>query len=323
MTEGKKDLDHAKNDDVEECERFVVDAEALRDLSAVIAAQRFLDAGNCYESKGNRKKAAQYLTLAGHFFAESGDINKCADCYGKAAIRHILNDDLEAAKIIVERGIELGFDTFLFRMAKERVEATVEEEIRLELPEEEVSQPKLSISLLADTLEQDPELMKIGGQEEFHSQVNLFQIDDLDSLSAGPSDLLAYLKEARNSSRAKILRTKVSDEILEPLDVEKPFTLKTHLLTPEEQLSDTEFFPINSFLGGDIQRSLDTNQLGSEPGQEESLLDIEALERIQEPSGEFKSTSLETVDFSSLSKETQVSSLSQEDTVQEGISDIK
>ncbi|MFX1535177.1 MAG: hypothetical protein ACFFDI_13210 [Promethearchaeota archaeon] len=325
MTEGKKNWDDAKNDDVEECERFVVDAEALRDLSAVIAAQRFLDAGNCYESKGNRRKAAQYLTLAGHFFAESGDINKCADCYGKAAIRHILNDDLEAAKIIVERGIELGFDTFLFRMAKERVEVTVEEEISLELPEEEIIQPKLSISLLADTLEQDPELMKIGGQEEFHSQVNLFQIDELDSLSAGPSDLLAHLKEARNSSRAKILRSKVSDESLEPLDVEKPFTLRANLLTPEEQLLDAEFTPINSLLGGDIQTSLDTDQLGSKLDQEEPLLDIKALESIQEPTGEFQGTSLEDVDFSPLSKETQIPSLSQEDAAQEGaaISDVK
>ncbi|MFX1250136.1 MAG: hypothetical protein ACFFCZ_00800 [Promethearchaeota archaeon] len=325
MTEADKDLDDAKNDDVEECERFVIDAEALRDLSAVIAAQRFLDAGNCYESKGNRKKAAQYLTLAGHFFAESGDINKCADCYGKAAIRHILNDDLEAAKIIVERGIELGFDTFLFRMAKERVEATVEEEIRLELPEEEVTHPKLSISLLADSLELDPELLKIGGQEEFHSQVNLFQIDELDSLSAGPSDLLAHLKEARNSSRAKLLRSKVSNESLEPLESESPFALKTTLLTPEEQISDTEFIPISSFLAGDIQTSLATNQLESEPDQEEPLLDIESFESIQESSGGSKDTSLEAVDFSPLSKETQISSLDQEDVAQEGaaISDIK
>ncbi|MFX0091830.1 MAG: hypothetical protein ACFFBD_08720, partial [Candidatus Hodarchaeota archaeon] len=253
MKEEKGADTESKTEEIdEECERFVVDAEVLQDLSAMVAAQRFFDAGDCYDSKGNRKKAAQYLTLAGHFFAQSGDINKCADCYGKAAIRNILVDDLEAAKIIIERGEELGFDTFLFRTAKTRLESIMEEQAVIELPEEELIEPSLNISLVSDISAQDNlRLMEIGGQEDLHSRVELFQIEDLENLSSESIDYVGQIRKARDRLRPAALKIQTSENVIAPVETGEPFELRASLFTPDMEETDPYFVftPIDSLLG--------------------------------------------------------------------------
>ena len=96
-----------------------MEADAATGHSLKVAASIYEDAAKCFDKQGNRLKAGQYLTIAGDFYLEIGNREKAATCYGKAIVRHLMIDDVDTAKILVNKGEEYGFTsaTYQFKMA--------------------------------------------------------------------------------------------------------------------------------------------------------------------------------------------------------------
>ena len=93
------------------CEQLVLEAEDATSHSLEIAAEIYESTAKCFDSQGNRRKAGQYLTIAGDFYLELRKMDKAAGCYGKAIVRHLMIEDIETAKILVEKGKKLRLDT--------------------------------------------------------------------------------------------------------------------------------------------------------------------------------------------------------------------
>ena len=107
-----------------ECHKLVMEANKAIDHSLKIASKLYEDAAKCFDRKGDRVKAGQYLTIAGDFYLELDKMDKAATCYGKAIVRHLMADDIETAKILVHKGTEYGFTsaTYQFKMALSALE---------------------------------------------------------------------------------------------------------------------------------------------------------------------------------------------------------
>ena len=116
-----------ENSDQSDCEALYSTASMIETISnptneeILDAALTFYDAAQCYDKNGDRKRAASCFTLAGEFYLTVEENSKAAECYGKAILRNLMANDMEAAKIILDKGEEYGdiFDTFNFRMAKD------------------------------------------------------------------------------------------------------------------------------------------------------------------------------------------------------------
>ncbi|PWI48378.1 hypothetical protein CEE45_07225 [Candidatus Heimdallarchaeota archaeon B3_Heim] len=109
------------------CEQLATEAETATSHSLVIAAEIYESTAKCFDSKGNRRKAGQYLTIAGDFYLEIKKMDKAASCYGKAIVRHLMTEDIETAKILVDKGKEYGFTsaTYQFKMALNALERKI------------------------------------------------------------------------------------------------------------------------------------------------------------------------------------------------------
>ena len=115
------------NSDYSDCEELYASASMIESISNPSneeihdAAITFFDAAQCFDKKGDRKRAASAFTLAGEFYLSIEEHSKAAECYGKAVLRNLMANDLEAAKIILDKGETYGeiFDTFNFRMARD------------------------------------------------------------------------------------------------------------------------------------------------------------------------------------------------------------
>ncbi len=112
------------------CEELATEAETATSHSLEIAAGIYESTAKCFDSKGNRRKAGQYLTIAGDFYLEIKKMDKAASCYGKAIVRHLMSEDIETAKILVEKGKKYGFTTatYQFKMALNALERKISTE---------------------------------------------------------------------------------------------------------------------------------------------------------------------------------------------------
>ncbi|MFX1513743.1 MAG: hypothetical protein ACFFCQ_14260, partial [Promethearchaeota archaeon] len=112
----------------EECDQLVDDATQMFETFPVDAAMVFEDAGKCYDERGERTRAAQYYTLAGDMYFRCNRDKKAEKCYARAIIRNLMANDVEAAKVVLQRGSDLGFETSMFRIAAKSVQRRLEEE---------------------------------------------------------------------------------------------------------------------------------------------------------------------------------------------------
>lgn len=116
-----------ENSDQSECEALYSTASMIETISnptneeILDAARMFYDSAMCFDKQGDRKRSASCFTLAGEFYLSVEENSKAAECYGKAVLRNLMANDMEAAKIILDKGEAYGdiFDTFNFRMAKD------------------------------------------------------------------------------------------------------------------------------------------------------------------------------------------------------------
>ncbi len=112
----------------DECDQLVTDATEMFEKFPVDSAEVFEDAGRCYDERGERARAAQYYTLAGDMYFRSNHDKKAEKCYARAIIRNLMADELEASKVVLQRGSDLGFETSMFRMAAKSVQKRLEED---------------------------------------------------------------------------------------------------------------------------------------------------------------------------------------------------
>ncbi|MHA2296479.1 MAG: hypothetical protein ACXAEU_00720 [Candidatus Hodarchaeales archaeon] len=104
----------------DKCYQWVEEAEKLSELSPKDAAELFKEAALCFDRQGNRPKAAIHFTVAGQFFLDLNDKKNASELFGKAIIRNIISDDMEAAEILLKKAEEYEFDSFQFRLARDR-----------------------------------------------------------------------------------------------------------------------------------------------------------------------------------------------------------
>ncbi|MHA2365752.1 MAG: hypothetical protein ACXAC7_17470, partial [Candidatus Hodarchaeales archaeon] len=133
---------------LEECEEILKEGTDLSEIDNPTneqlfdTAQSFFESALCFDRNGKRILAAKYFTLAADFFMTIAEEDKAAECYGKAILRNLMADNLEAAQVLMVKGDQYGdnFDTFHFRMAKDTFTRRIEDEIdRIE--EEDRAQP--------------------------------------------------------------------------------------------------------------------------------------------------------------------------------------
>ena len=94
-----------------DCDKLVREGDEASKDSLERAASIFEEAAKCYDRQGDRKKAGQYLTIAGNFFLDINNNTKAATCYGKAILRHLMIDDIGTAQILIKKGENYGFTT--------------------------------------------------------------------------------------------------------------------------------------------------------------------------------------------------------------------
>ncbi|MHA1983283.1 MAG: hypothetical protein ACW967_02935 [Candidatus Hodarchaeales archaeon] len=93
-------------------------------------AEAFFDAASCFDSLGDRRNSAKNYTLAGEFFMSIDEKNRAAECYGKAILRNLMADELESARVLLDKGKDYGdhFDTFHFRLATDSFSRRITDE---------------------------------------------------------------------------------------------------------------------------------------------------------------------------------------------------
>ncbi len=100
----------------ENCDQLVKDANDLLQLEQTeLAAELFEKVAECFDKKGNRKRSARYLTLAGQLYLKTFKDREAARCYAKAVLRCVLIEDLTTAEFLLEQGKKLGFHDRLFQ----------------------------------------------------------------------------------------------------------------------------------------------------------------------------------------------------------------
>ncbi|HKZ41293.1 MAG TPA: hypothetical protein VJ044_10055 [Candidatus Hodarchaeales archaeon] len=93
-----------------------LDKPSLTDL--VQAAETYFEAAGCFDRRGDRKNSSKYFSAASDFFSEGGESDRSAEALGKAILRSIMADELNAAKTLLERS-DGKEETFHFRLARE------------------------------------------------------------------------------------------------------------------------------------------------------------------------------------------------------------
>ena len=109
-----------------------IDNPTIKEM--IETAEAFFDvAANCYDRIGDRKNSAKNFTLAGEFFMVIDEKDRAAECYGKAVLRNLMADELEAARVLLDKGKDYGdhFDTFHFRLASDSFSRRITDEFDL------------------------------------------------------------------------------------------------------------------------------------------------------------------------------------------------
>ena len=95
----------------QDCDELVDMGTDLFEEVPFSAGEVFEKAGRCYDRHGDRKRSAQYYTLAGDCYLIANRMKKAEQCYAKAIIRNLTGNELEAAQVVLNKGAELGFET--------------------------------------------------------------------------------------------------------------------------------------------------------------------------------------------------------------------
>ncbi|UCG90381.1 MAG: hypothetical protein JSU57_01225 [Candidatus Heimdallarchaeota archaeon] len=142
-----------------DCEELVREATEASKHSLDVSAAIFEDAAKCYDQQGDRKKAGQYLILAGDFFLDLDNKEKAALCYGKAIMRYLMIDDIYTAEILLEKGKEYGFSssTHQYRIALN----TLERQKKAKIVEDETEESAKEVEALPDV-----DILPIEGEED-------------------------------------------------------------------------------------------------------------------------------------------------------------
>jgi len=226
-----------------DCEELVREATEASKHSLDVSAAIFEEAAKCYDKLGDRKKAGQYLTLAGDFFLDLDNKERAASCYGKAIMRHLMIDDINTAEILLEKGKEYGFSssTHQYRIALD----TLERQKKAKTEEDETEEPIKEAEALPDVdilpLEEEEEEELIPLDNDFFSldkdtqpKKQEFMIPQLEKEQ--PSTLGSYAVLAAVS---QVTREKISHEIQTNAFV-KNSSGESQFLEPQFTLSPVE-----------------------------------------------------------------------------------
>ena len=214
------------------CEELVREATEASKHSLQISAGIFSDAAKCYDQLGDRKKAGQYLTLAGDFFLDLNNKEKAASCYGKAIMRHLMIDDIDTAKILLEKGKEYGFSssTHQYRIALDALErqriAKIEEEKAEEFAKEIEVLPDIDIIPIEEEREEeliplDPDLLI--PDEDVLPKKQEFLIPQLKKEGSSTLGSFAVLAGVSQATRQKVAQDIHTNAVVKNKSVESQF----------------------------------------------------------------------------------------------------
>ncbi|MHA2290314.1 MAG: hypothetical protein ACXABG_16125 [Promethearchaeota archaeon] len=220
------------------CDQLANEAEKATSHSLEIAAEIYGSTAKCFDSKGNRRKAGQYLTIAGDFYLEIGKMDKAASCYGKAIVRHLMTEDIETAKILVEKGKDYGFTSaiYQFKMALNALDRKIitEEELGDEITQSHFGEDLPDIMILP--LEEEKGLIPIS-DEDFANNDDIdfnrqdFIIPELKTDDPTKLNSFAVLAAVSKTARKKTERRIRSDAVVKDQKGE------TRFLTPKSSIS--------------------------------------------------------------------------------------
>ena len=108
-----------------------IDNPTIKEM--IETAEAFFDVAACFDQLGDRKNSAKNYTLAGEFFMVIDEKDRAAECYGKAVLRNLMADEIEAARVLLDKGKAYGdhFDTFHFRLASDSFSRRITDEFDL------------------------------------------------------------------------------------------------------------------------------------------------------------------------------------------------
>ena len=223
------------------CEELVREATEASKHSLQISAGIFSDAAKCYDRLGDRKKAGQYLTLAGDFFLDLNNKEKAASCYGKAIMRHLMIDDIDTAKILLEKGKEYGFSssTHQYRIALDALErqriAKIEEEKAEEFAKEIEVLPDIDIIPIEEEREEeliplDPDLLI--PDEDVLPKKQEFLIPQLKKEGSSTLGSFAVLAAVSQATRQKIAQDIHTNAVVKNKSGESQFIEPQFTLNP-------------------------------------------------------------------------------------------
>ncbi|WP_455463877.1 hypothetical protein [Candidatus Hodarchaeum mangrovi] len=135
------------------CDELAKNGLAAAKNNLELAASILEETASCFDSSGNRKKAGQYLTLAGDFHMDLNDLEKAASCYGKAILRYLMIEDFDTAQLLLKKGKEYGFTSSFhqFSIAQDAIErkfATTQDNQLKKTDEKEVQEEVFDIDIV-------------------------------------------------------------------------------------------------------------------------------------------------------------------------------
>ena len=229
------------------CEKLVEEASTATRHSLDMAAEIYQETSKCFDKEGNRIKAGQYLTIAGDFYLELEKMDKAASCYGKAIVRHLMVDDIDTAKILVDKGLKYGFTsaTYQFKLALNALERkTTTSEVDLNEKEEGESDKDLETESLLEVdivpLDENETLIPIDidsliENNEIEINRHDFFVPQLDKRDPSKMNSFAVLASVSNTTRKKTKKTITSEAIVKDLEGETKFVTPTIKISPKKE----------------------------------------------------------------------------------------
>lgn len=268
---------------LEDCEKLVEEAMEASKHSLEVSAKIFEDVAKCFDKLGDRKKAGQYLTLAGDFFLDLDNKEKAATCYGKAIMRHLMIDDIGTAEILIEKGKEYGFSssTHQYRIALDAIErqtiAKIEEEESEESGLEVEVLPDIDILPIKEEEEEEdlipliPDLFSL--EEEVRPKKQKFIVPQLEKEQTSTLSSFAVLAAVSQATREQSTQEIQTNAFVKNTSGESQYLEPQFEINPVQPIETS----INSNGNSIIERTAETESK-EELGTPESLNDVDTLE---------------------------------------------
>jgi hypothetical protein len=181
------------------------------------------------------------LTIAGDFYLEIGNREKAATCYGKAIVRHLMIDDVDTAKILVNKGVEYGFTsaTYQFKMALnalDRKTSSLQEELQAtEKDLKEIEEILPEIDLIP--LDEEEDLIPLETEkmlDDFEVRVNRhdFIVSQLETYDPSKMSSFSVMAAVSNKARKGVERKIMSDAVVRDKQGETKFIESKSTLIP-------------------------------------------------------------------------------------------